>query len=31
MHITDDIATGVQSTHCGSQIVCRAEEIAIVK
>jgi hypothetical protein len=31
IHITDDIATGVQSTHGGSEIVCRAEEIAIVK
>src|SRR5437867_1210773 len=29
--IPDDIATGVQSTHCGSEIVRRAEEIAIVK
>jgi hypothetical protein len=31
IHVTDDITTGMQGTHGGSEIVRRAEQIPIVE
>ena len=31
IHITDDVATGVQSPHCRGEIVGRAMQVAIVE